>query len=116
MSRIGNVDQVLLLLREQLQRAGQTGGRNEVGKAAKQTKADQRPLDRARATAALQSIDPEERRRLVVRSLLAEEFGEQAAADPAFATIVDRVLGLVRDMPGGAELIDRALAQLGPPT
>ena len=114
MTSIGRIDQILLLLREQLQRAGETRART----GASQTtgagdRAEPGPLDRARTLASLGAIDPDERRRLVVRTLLLEEFGETAGADPAFATLVDRVLAMMRDIPGGDELIDRAIAQLG---
>lgn len=113
MARIGQIDHILLLLREQLQRAGEgrvPGGSPQAGPG---TRAEQRPLDRARALASLGAIDPEERRRLVVRTLLLEEFGDKAGADPAFSALVDRILGMVRDIPGGDELIDRAIRQLG---
>lgn len=111
MTRIGNVDQILLLLREQLQRAGEgkTGPlQNRAG-----DRVEPRPLDRARTLASLGAIDPEERRRLIVRTLLLEELGEAAGADPTFVALVDRVLAMVRVTPGGDELIDRAIRQLG---
>lgn len=112
MTRIGNVDQILLLLREQLQRAGEARVRARRSQT-EPNGAEPRPLDRARTLASLDAIDPEERRRLIVRTLLLEEFGEKAGTDPAFASLVDRVLAMVRDIPEGGELIDRAVRQLG---
>lgn len=113
MTRIGNVDQILLLLREQLQRAGEGRARTGPSPTGGRDRAEQRPIDRARALASLGAADPDERRRLIVRTLLLEEFGEAAGADPAFASLVDRVLVMVRDIPGGDDLIDRAVRQLG---
>ncbi len=51
-------------------------------------------------------------RRAVVQGLLAEEFGEGVGNDPAFRTMVDEVFRIIGETPGGAELIDRAVAQL----
>ncbi|MCW4463808.1 hypothetical protein OK349_19050 [Sphingomonas sp. BT-65] len=113
MTRIGNVDQILLLLREQLQRAGEGRARSGASQTRAGDRAEQRPLDRARTLASLGAIDPEERRRLIVRTLLLEELDETAGADPAFAALADQVLAMVRDVPGGDELIDRAVRQLG---
>lgn len=113
MTRIGNVDQILLLLREQLQRTGEARVRARRAQAEAGDRAEQRPLDRARTLASLDAIDPEERRRLIVRTLLLEEFGEKAGADSAFASLVDRVLAMVRDIPDGGDLIDLAVRQLG---
>lgn len=113
MTRIGQAEQILLLLQQQLQRAGE--GRAPAGnpQSSTGTRAEQRPLDRARALASLGAVDPEERRRLMVRTLLLEELGDSSGADPAFATLVDRVLAMVREIPGGDELMDRAVRQLG---
>lgn len=112
MTRIGNVDQVLLLLREQLERSGR--GRN-VEHGARTSRSDTTtapPLDRARALAGLDGLPEDEVRRAVVRGLLVDAFGESMSNDPAFQSVVDDVLRIIADMPGGAELIDRAVAQL----
>jgi hypothetical protein len=109
MTRVGNVEQVLLLLREQLQRAGKKSGtvrKTETGRTT------QRPLDRVRALAALDSLNEDEVRRAVVRGILTEEFGEGVGNDPALQQVVDQVIGIIGGTPDGAELIDRAVAQL----
>ena len=109
MTRIGNVDQVLLLLREQLQRAGkgrQTARKSRSGPAAP------RPLDRVRALAAIDSLSDDELRRAVVRGVLTEEFGEAVGNDAALQTIVDEVVRIIGETQGGSELISRAVAQL----
>lgn len=112
MTRIGTIDQILLLLREQLQRAGE--GRTQLNPSSAGTagRPEPRPLDRARTLASLDAIDPDERRRLVIRTLLLEELGDKVGNDPAFASLVERVLTTMQDVPGASELIDRAIGQL----
>lgn len=111
MTTIGNVDRILLLLREQLQRAAEDRTRPETPSSSG-AKPEQRPLDRARTLASLEAIDPDQRRRLVIRTLLLEELGEAVGSDPSFALLTDRILAMVREVPGGEALIDRAIGQL----
>ena len=112
MTRVGNVDQVLLLLREQLHRTGRGRGPAAKAKAGQVETRSARPLDRVRALAALETLDEEELRRAVVRGLLAEQFGEAVGNDPALIAIVDQVSRIIGDTPEGRELMDRALTQL----
>ena len=112
MTRVGNVDQVLLLLREQLQRAGRSRDTSRSGQAAKAGAGSARPLDRVRALAALDTLGEEELNRAVVRGLLAEQFGEAVGNDPALIAIVDKVVRIVGETPEGRDLMDRALSQL----
>lgn len=109
MTRIGNVDQVLLLLREQLQRAGK--GRQAARKLRTGPVAP-RPLDRVRALAAMESLNDDELRRALVRGILTEEFGEGVGNDAALQAIVDDVVRIIGDTQGGPDLIGRAIAQL----
>ena len=109
MTRIGNVDQVLLLLREQLQRAGK--GRQAARKS-RTGAVVPRPLDRVRALAAMESLNEDEVRKVLVRGILTEEFGEGVGNDAALQTIVDDVVRIIGETPGGPELIGRAIAQL----
>ena len=112
MTRIGNVDQVLLLLREQLERSGRGRNAERSASTARSTAATAPPLERARALAALDGLPEEEVRRAVVRGLLLDAFGESMSNDPAFQSVIDNVLRIIADMPGGSELVDRAVAQL----
>lgn len=110
MTRIGNIDQVLLLLREQLQRAGRgKAARKEAGAVDRSVR---KPLDRIRALAALDTLGEDGLRHAVVRGLLTDQFGDGVSNDPAFATIVDDVFRIIGETPGGIELVDRAVAQL----
>ncbi|WP_137861310.1 MULTISPECIES: hypothetical protein [unclassified Sphingomonas] len=112
MTRIGNVDQVLLLLQEQLQRTSRNRGTARQGRTARAEASSARPLDRVRALAALDTLDEEELRRAMVRGLLAEQFGEAVGNDPALIAIVDQVSRMIGETPEGRQLMDRALAQL----
>ncbi|MBO9714811.1 hypothetical protein [Sphingomonas sp.] len=110
MTRIGNVDQVLLLLREQLHR---TDKERSVARTRTVARArSERPIDRARALAALDSLGEDEVRRAVVRGLLTEELGEAIGNDAPLQAIVDDVVRIIAETPGGADLMERAIAQL----
>lgn len=112
MTRVGNVEQVLLLLREQLRRADRGRAAQRGSSAGRAAPADARPLDRVRALAALESLDEGEVRRAVVRGILTEAFGEAVANDAPLQRVADDVLRIIDEMPGGPELIGGAVAQL----
>lgn len=112
MTRVGNVDQVLLLLREQLQRTARVRGGKTKAPVRDAEASTARPLDRVRALAALDTLEEEELRRAVVRGLFAEQFGEAVGNDPALIAIVDQVSRIIGETAEGRELMDRALAQL----
>ncbi len=102
---------MLLLLREQLERVGRNRA-SARGAADRASAATARPLDRVRALAALDSLDEEDVRRAVIRGILTEEFGEGVGNDAALQTIAEDVMRIIGETPGGAALIDRAVAQL----
>jgi hypothetical protein len=112
MDRIGTVDQVLLLLREQLRKTGRARDTGKNQRVARMDRSAARPLERVRALAALDALDPEDKRRAVVRGLLTEEFGDGIGNDAALQTMVDEVVRIIDAAPGGRELMDRAVAQL----
>lgn len=112
MTRIGTVDQVLLLLREQLDRAGRKERGSRASRLGRAERADVRPLERVRVLAALDALGEEEKRRALIRGLLAEELGEAVGSDAALQALADNVARIIGEMPGGAELFGRALAQL----
>lgn len=110
MTRITGTDHVLLLLREKLERAG----RERAGRAGKAAvgRSEPRPMERLRAMAALEALGEDERRRAVLHGLLADELGDAVANDAAFGAVLDDVLRIIGDMPGGPDLIDRAATAL----
>ena len=109
MTRISQADQVLILLREQLQRIGRTRKErsSRTGKAQASTP---RPIARLQAMGSLE--EGEEFRRGLVRAILTEEMGEAMANDPSFQAVVDNVYRMISATPDGQELIDRAGRQL----
>jgi hypothetical protein len=111
MNRIGNADQVLVLLREQLQRLGRGKGAKarRAGAALGSTPS---PIARLQAKAGMDDLSGEEFRRTLVRALLTEELGDAMANDPSFQTVADDVFRIIGGTPEGKELIDRAARQL----
>ena len=109
MTRISNSDQVLILLREQLQRIGGTR-KERTGRTARTQGATPRPIARLQAVAS--NEEGEEFRRTLVRAILTEEMGEAMANDPSFQAVVDNVYRMISATPDGQELIDRAGRQL----
>lgn len=104
--KVAGTDHVLLLLRAKLSNLS----RERAGRA--KGKGDPRPLERLRAMAGFDALGEDERRRAVVHGLLTDELGEAVANDAAFAAVLDEVLRIVGDMPGGHALIDRAAAAM----
>jgi hypothetical protein len=111
MNRIGNADQVLVLLREQLQRLGRGKGA-KAGRTGAAQGATPSPVARLQAQAGLADLSGEEFRRTLVRALLTEELGDAMANDPSFQAVADDVFRIIGGTPEGQALIDRAARQL----
>ena len=107
--KVAGTDHVLLLLRAKLARLSRERA-DKPGRTARS--GDPRPVDRLRAMAGFDALGDDERRRAVVHGLLTEELGEAVANDAAFAAVLDEVLRIVGEMPGGVALIDRAAAAM----
>jgi hypothetical protein len=109
MSRVSPADQVLLLLRERLQKLE----RSRAGRSAPAGRAaTSRPLDRLQRIAALDRLTEDELRRTMVRALLTEELGEAVASDPTFQAVVDDVLRIIAESAEGERLLAGAAEQL----
>ena len=109
MTRISNADHVLVLLREQLQKIGQTR-KERTSRSGTVRKSTPRPIARLQAMGSYE--EGEEFRRTLVRAILTEEMGEAMANDPSFQAVVDNVYRMISATPDGQELIDRAGRQL----
>ncbi|KQM77662.1 hypothetical protein ASE70_07195 [Sphingomonas sp. Leaf22] len=107
--KVAGTDHVLLLLRAKLARLARERSDRSSRAAGR---GDPRPVDRLRAMAGFDALGEDERRRAVVHGLLTEELGEAVANDAAFGAVLDDVLRIVGEMPGGHELIDRAAAAM----
>ncbi|WP_109807735.1 hypothetical protein [Sphingosinithalassobacter portus] len=113
MTRIGGVDQILLMLRAQLQRAEKQRGSARSGRAGSAQPVAARPIDRIRALAAMEDLDERHVRRLVVRAILTEEFGEAVANDAAFQKVIEQVVTMLGEDERGRAAMQRAIVQLG---
>jgi hypothetical protein len=112
MTRIGNSDQILRLLREQLKRADKTSGARKKDAAGRTDALRERPLDRVRQLTGAETLSDQDVRRAIVRGLLTEQFGDAITNDPAFLTVAADVARMIDATPEGRGLIDRALASL----
>ena len=110
MTRIGNTEQVLLLLREQLQKLGQTRKGRTGSSGTVRGASTPKPIARLQAMGSYE--EGEEFRRTLVRAILTEEMGEAMANDPSFQAVVDNVYRMISATPDGQDLIDAAGRQL----
>lgn len=111
MTSVNNVDNVLLVLREQLQRMGRSrSGKAGASKAGRS--ATPPPMVRLQALAALDQLNEDDLRRALVRALLTEEMGEVIAQDPAFQNVVQEVYRILAESDEGRSLMDGAARQL----
>jgi len=110
MTRISSSDQVLLLLRERLQRLdrGKAGGASRTGV----QKAPQRPVARLQALAAADAVSEEDFRRTLVLALLSEDLGENFVNDASFRTVAEDVYRIISASEEGRQLVERATRQI----
>lgn len=106
MTQITAADQVLLLLREQLQRSDRARSRT----IARQDERPAPPQQRIAALAAISDLPERDFRRALVRSLLSERLGEALVADPAFDAVTGEVLRMIEDSDEARALLDRIAA------
>lgn len=111
MTRVSQADQVLLLLRERLQRMDRARA-ERGGRAGGPRGATPRPLARLQAMPSLGELGDEEFRRTLVRAVLAEQLGDGIANDPSFQALTDEIFRIIAESDEGRTLIDRAAAQL----
>ncbi|WP_147414249.1 hypothetical protein [Sphingomonas gilva] len=100
------------LLRAQLERADKANRSKKKDAAGRTDEVRERPLDRVRSLASIDTMEEEDLRRAVVRGLLAERFGEAITNDAAFQGIAKDVTRMIEETPEGRALIDRAVASL----
>lgn len=112
MTRITNTDQVILLLKNQLQKMDKTG-KKKIGKSSVSKKATEKtPLSRVSAMNNDSGLSNEEVHRALIGGILTEEFGTGFANDPAFQKLIDDVLNAITHDTKGKDLLGSAMAQL----
>ncbi|OCC22924.1 hypothetical protein MB02_14250 [Croceicoccus estronivorus] len=113
MTRITPADQVMLLLRQQLQRMTKGAGQARGSRAgASQLTGGQNPLHRVSALATLDGLSDEERGKALIRALLTEEFGEELANEAKFERIVGEVHRIIASDDGSRDLLKRSLREV----
>lgn len=109
MTGIGKVDQIVLQLRAQLQRAA----RNRTRSSIRSDQATGSPLQRFKAVERTEGYAGGDLRRKFVRALLTEELGEDLANLPEFERISNEVWNLIEQDDALRSDVEQALQQLG---
>lgn len=110
MTRVGQADQILALVREQLARLS----RERAGRAQRSAPSGQPTppaIERLRMLD-LGDLSEREARRTVVRALLTQEMGEALANEPSFQPILEDVVRMIEDSEAGRTLLERAMREL----
>ena len=97
MTSITPSDQVLMLLRAHLERREKIGKKARAPKLETSRDTQPQPLERARALATEHDLSSKEKARLLVMSLLEEEFGTGVATDPRFLSLADDIINLINE-------------------
>lgn len=108
MTGIGKVDQIVLQLRAQLQRAAKNRSRSSAGA----NRASPGPLQRFKAIEGSDAFGDGEFRKKFVRALLTEELGEELANQPEFERISNEVWSLIEEDETLRPQLEEALRQL----
>lgn len=99
MVMISNVDQVLALVRNQLDRMARDKRAAAPAKAGRVTLVRATDRTRLEALSNLSDLPSEEFERTLIGALLAREFGEEVAQDPRFQAIADRTFEILHSDP-----------------
>jgi len=114
MTRISPVDQMLMLLRQQLQGMSKTDRARRGGRAAPAAPQQRQPAaKRIEALAREGGLSQDDLARSLIGALLADEFGEGAANDHKFQKLVDEVHRIVASDPKSRTMLADALRKVG---
>lgn len=108
MTNIGKVDQIVLQLRAQLQRAAKGRSSSVAGKSG----SNPGPLERLRAIDPGEHLGDQDLRRKFIRAVLTEELGEEVANQPEFERISNEVWSMIEADPELGAQLGTALAEL----
>ena len=112
MTNISHIDQAIILLRERLRQARKQGPSAASASPIKVQSLTAQPIEQLRRLLSVEALPPRELRRALVRSLLAEAFGEEVGNDLSFQALSDRVTTMLDEDDETRQLIDRAIAEL----
>lgn len=112
MTRITNSDQVLNLIRAELQKL-ERSRKSKVKPAAISSQDSSRsPLQRLSSAPAFHALSEEEQHRAFIRGIMTEAFGAALANDARFIALAGTVYETIRESEDGLDLLRRALAQI----
>ena len=112
MTRITNVDQVLILLRNQLQKMEREKKSARPIKTPEAGQVHKTPFERVQDLAADGNLSEADIHRALIGSLLTEEFGTAIANDPSFQAIIDRVTATLTSDQASKQLLRGAVDTL----
>ena len=110
MTRITNVDQVILLLQSQLKRMNKADKKR--GPVTQKQEVQNRPLARVQSMAKKNALSQEEIQRALISGILTEKFGASVSNDPAFQTVIDNVTAALQNDEESQQLLGQAVNQL----
>lgn len=115
MTRISNVDHMLMLLRQRLQGMEKPDRARRGAKAAKGGASQRQPAaQRVEALARSGTMSEDEFARALVGAMLVDEFGEAAANDHRFRKLADEVHRILSADPKAKGLMEDAVKQIQP--
>lgn len=90
MTRVGNTDQIMALVRAQIQRMAKRERTGAAGKSETRRSDSLTPRERLETLAAMRGLDDEEFSRALIRALLIEELDDGVAGSLGFLSVVER--------------------------
>lgn len=112
MTRITNADQVVIILRNQLQRMQSTPKKQKTDSKKTRDTEGENPLDRLKSLAESEQFSDAEMHRALVQSILTHEFGTEISNDPKFQSIISQISQLLGSDDDTKQLMQSALSEL----
>lgn len=109
MTRITNTDQIVLLVRSQLQRQQRirrTDSKEKAQQSSEQT------ADQLQAIAQLSSLPEDQQGRALIQGLLSQQFGDELVNDPSFQSVIEAVRSALASDEKSQALLSAALREL----
>lgn len=112
MTRVGNTEQVMALVRNQLQRMSKRERSEKTQKARQPEARTLNQRERVQALSAIKDLSDEDFTQSFVRALLSEEFGETVSHSPGFQQVVEKTAQALRQQPEIVALLKQVRGQL----
>lgn len=112
MVMISNTDQIMALVRSQLERMARGKRSQSARKSSKTAQPVSTSTSRLQALAGLSRLPREAFERVLVEALLTLEFGEEVARDPRFAEIVSHTTRIMQSDAALSQTMEEVRAEL----